>query len=241
MKVEYIIVSVLLIFNKVPRMSGMETVNGEQRREEVLRIRHSLLHTPVLEEASGQLLGEPRAPLRPSAQGSDDEQSGENKSEGNQGIQRGTSGRGMSEEHLGDMRQHPQLFSVRVLVHNETLAGSNNRKSQHKSRELQQKASTLSQGTSTEDSGSDKEGSDGGENEEEYDETCETDGLQFTLEALDMLDHSDQGETSVGTTRVGEEHSETDYIVCPPMCGSESEDLEDNFNASVKRLVSSNL
>ena len=131
-------------------MSGIDKGNGGQRIEEVLRIPHSLLYTPVIGEASGQLLGEPRAPLCPSAQGSDDEQSGENKSEGNRGIQRGTSDRGMSEEHLGDMRQHPQLFSVRVLVHNETLAGSNNRKSQHKSRELQQKASTLSEETSNE-------------------------------------------------------------------------------------------
>ena len=98
------------------------------------------------------------------------------------------------------MRQNPQLFSVLVLAHNETLAGSINRKSQHKSRELQQEASTPSQETSTGDSGSDKEGSDGGENEEEYDETCETDGLQFNLEALDMLDYPNQGEIYVGTT-----------------------------------------
>ena len=179
----------------------MATVNRGKRREEALELRHSLPHPPVLKEAGGQRLDEPRASLlHPSVRGPGGEQSGENKSEGNRGIQRETSDRGMSEEHLGDMRQNPQLFSVRVLVHNETLAGSNNRKSQHKSRELQQKASTLSQETSTEDSGSDKEGSDGGENEEEYDETCETDGLQFTLEALDMLDHPNQGETSVGTT-----------------------------------------
>ena len=65
-------------------MSGIDKGNGRQRIEEVLRIPHSLLYTPVIGEASGQLLGEPRAPLHPSTQGSDDRQFEEGKSKGSQ-------------------------------------------------------------------------------------------------------------------------------------------------------------
>ena len=48
----------------------MATVNRGKRREEALQLRHSLPHPPVLKEAGGQQLDEPRASLlHPSVRG----------------------------------------------------------------------------------------------------------------------------------------------------------------------------
>ena len=86
-------------------MPGMATVTIELRREEALQLRPSLLHPPVLKDAGGRRLDEPRASLlHPSVRGPIGEQSGENKTEGNRETQQETSDRKTSKEHPWLMR-----------------------------------------------------------------------------------------------------------------------------------------